>query len=85
MVVNESISRNSIAYHLQGTEQFHIRVDCFFTSTTDSLYPKTASMGQMVENCINHVTLDPEGTFKLLIREARDSTNPVTENAGLRP
>jgi hypothetical protein len=85
MVVDESISRNSIAYHLHGTEQFHLPVYCFFTSTTDSLYPKTASLGQMVENCVNHVTLDPECLLKLLFQEARSSTNPVTENAGLRP
>ena len=85
MVVHESISQISIAYHLQCTEQLHIWVDCFFPSPTDSLHPKTASMGQMVENCVNHVTLDPEGMFKLLIQEARGSTDPVTENAGLRP
>jgi hypothetical protein len=39
----------------------------------------------MVDDCIVHVTLNPEGMLKLFVWKPRYITDPVTENTVLRP
>jgi hypothetical protein len=85
VLVQKSMSRHPMTNHLQCKKQFHVRVDCFFTSPAYSLDPKLIFTCLMVENNVNHVTLQLELTFKLFFWKYTDCTNPVAKATLLCP
>ena len=85
VVIKKIMSRYPVTNHLQDTKQFYAWVNCFFTNLAFSLDPKLIFTCKMVENNVNHVTINLERTFELFFSESRDWTNPVAEDTLLCP